>query len=603
MSQVQTVKAATDIVQVLGERLQLQRSGTSWRALCPFHGERSPSFFVNEQFQRYKCFGCGESGDVFTFLEKYDGMTFGEAMKYLADRAGITLTSYQATPADEQRDRLLTILDLAKEYYHYVLTEHPAGEKARQYLKERGVTQETIKVFQLGYSLPAWEGLLSYIHKKKKYDLDDLVASGLIIQSQRDGKRHYDRFRDRIMFPLANHRGQVVGFSGRLLEKQTKEAKYINTPETSLYHKGQMLYGFSELYQEIRKKKELIIVEGEFDVISSSQAHVNHVAAIKGSALTTDHLRLIQRVAERMLLALDADEAGVKATERAIALTEGTALEVRVLVVPEGQDPDDLARRDPAAWRELTKSSISAYDFLIQSAIKQLGADSPESKRQVVVKMGPILDRIKLSVEQDVYIKKLASLLQVKEESLRKDIKVVSQQTGRRFGQAAPPSKSQAEPATAVPLESTPTSRLQRYLLFLLLKQSPVAVAPQALLLAELSWHEPGIEAVARTITQQLQTNPQATSWSWDGVGEDIKARIFELSFDPELVNQLGEVDSAAELQRTIQMVTKSQIKDQLQHISQELSQLDDKNERTPADEQRQAELLTKIVQLQAKLK
>src|SRR5258708_805655 len=308
MSQISEVKQASDVVQIIGERVQLQHSGSNWRGLCPFHSEKSPSFFVSDQLQRYKCFGCGETGDVFTFLEKYDGMTFGEALQYLADRAGITLAQQSFSSEDDQRKRLMEILNLSKEYFHYLLTEHKTGEVAREYLKARGINSESIKIFQLGYSLPSWDGLIKYLYGKKKYGLADLEAAGLVFSWKTS--RHHGRFRGRLMFPLTDHRGRVVGFSGRVLEPKTKDAKYINSPETSLYHKGQMLFGFSQLYQSLRQENEAVIVEGEFDVISSAQAHVNNVVAVKGSSLSEDHMKLLSRTVTKVILSFDMDSAG-----------------------------------------------------------------------------------------------------------------------------------------------------------------------------------------------------------------------------------------------------------------------------------------------------
>lgn len=424
MSQVQTVKEATDIVQLIHERITLQRSGNSWRGLCPFHGEKSPSFFVNEQFQRYKCFGCGESGDAFTFLEKYEGMTFGEALTTLAKRAGIELTEFKQSKEDDDRARFLQLLTQAKEYYHYILTSHPVGEPARQYLKQRGITKESIMLFQLGYAPPEWDGLLHYLTKKKHATEADIKAIGLIITGQHG--RSYDRFRDRIMFPLKNHRGQVVGFSGRVLNPSEKEAKYINTPETSLYHKSKLLFGFSELYQEIRKQREVLVMEGEFDVISSAQAHVNHVVAVKGSVVTADHFALLKRAVDRVILSLDADSAGREASKRAITLAKAVDIEVRVLVVPSGKDPDELARTNPGAWREASKTSISVYEFLIQSALKLFDPATPEGKRAIMKEVGPAIAEISLVVEQDFYIKRLSELLRVSPELVRQDVQRIS---------------------------------------------------------------------------------------------------------------------------------------------------------------------------------
>ena len=307
MSQVREVKDANDILAVIGEKLSLQKAGTYYKGLCPFHNEKTPSFFVSEQFQRFQCFGCGAGGDVFEFLMKYDSISFYEALQALAGRAGITLKHEFKTEEDQQREQLLSCLDLAKEYYHYLLTQHQVGQPARDYLKNRGVTAQSIKLFSLGYALPKWDGLIQYLHHKKKYPLEILSKAGLIA-SHRTG-RFYDRFRGRLIFPLRNHRGQVVGFSGRLLDAQAKEAKYINSPETLLYHKSKMLYGFSELHRQLVTAGDAVVVEGEFDEISSTQAEVNNVVAIKGSAFTPDHAQLLKRLVSGVILALDADAA------------------------------------------------------------------------------------------------------------------------------------------------------------------------------------------------------------------------------------------------------------------------------------------------------
>ncbi|OGJ41036.1 MAG: DNA primase, partial [Candidatus Pacebacteria bacterium RIFOXYC1_FULL_39_21] len=352
MSQVQQVKDATDIVQLISERVKLVRSGSSYKGLCPFHSEKSPSFFVSEQIQRYRCFGCGETGDVYDFLQKYDGLTFAESLQHLADRAGIKLKDYQRTPEDDLRERLLEILHLTKEYYHYLLTEHKQGESARKYLKERKINSASIELFQMGFAPSGWDGLIKYLHHKKKYSLDDLQQAGLIIRG--GGGRFYDRFRGRIMFPLKDHRGRVVGFSGRLLDAEPKEAKYINSPETLLYHKSRLLYGFKELLSEIQKQEAVIVVEGEFDVISSAQNHVNHIVAIKGSALTSEQVKLLARIVKKIILSLDADNAGVEATKRAIEVIGDTDIELRVIdlsTLEAGQkDVDELARHDPQTW-------------------------------------------------------------------------------------------------------------------------------------------------------------------------------------------------------------------------------------------------------------
>ena len=354
---INKVKEATDIVAIIGERIKLNRSGGSYRALCPFHSEKTSSFFVNPIMQRYMCFGCHESGDCFTFLEKYENMSFSEALKYLALKAGIELEDWQATPQDHKRERLLASLSLAKEFYHYLLVKHALGQKAREYLTSRSISDETIFAFGLGASLPSWDGLTSYLTRKKGFSIEELVDAGLTIRSE-NGKA-YDRFRDRVMFPLTNSRGQVVGFSGRVLNAEEKTAKYINSPETVLYHKSELLFGFSQLHRFIKEKEEVLITEGELDVLSSYQAHVKNVVAIKGSAISENQVKQLSRIVKRIVFALDSDHAGIAATKRAIQIASDSDVTLRVLLLQGGKDPDDIAKHTPETWREMVKKSVN----------------------------------------------------------------------------------------------------------------------------------------------------------------------------------------------------------------------------------------------------
>jgi DNA primase len=593
-SQVTQVKEATDIVQIIGERLNLQRAGSSVRALCPFHSEKSPSFFISEQFQRYKCFGCGESGDVFTFLEKYEGMTFGEALQYLAERAGITLTSYQQTPEDDQRQRLLEILNLTKEYYHFLLTKHELGEPAREYLKNRGVTAESIRLFQLGYALPAWDGLLAYLNKKKKFSLADISLTGLSVSGKTG--RTYDRFRDRIMFPLTNHRGQVVGFSGRLLSKDAKEAKYINTPETQLYHKSEMLFGYSELYQEIRKKREVVVVEGEFDVISSAQAHVNNVVAIKGSALTQQHLQLVKRAADKILFSLDMDSAGVVATQRAIQLGRDHDLDMRVIILPGGKDPDELSRTNPAAWRDAVKASLSVYDFLIQAAAKQHNPKTAEGKRQIIDQLAPLIGTISHAVEQDVYVKRLAEVLEVREDLVRQDIDRFK--VGKQLGRPSATPKDTAKPKPAKP--ASRRARLEAYLLFLFF-QAPEALTMERLLqLQELELVSPGFSAVIKELL--ASPKPLNLAQAIKRFPTDQQQLVFEVSTQPEYLEMLETLDHEAEWKKTLTEVFQEQMKATITQINQQLEKLERQSPKTPELEAQETALLQEIVVLRQKL-
>lgn len=602
MSQIQEIKQATDLVQLIAERFPLQRSGTNWRGLCPFHSEKSPSFFVSEQLQRYKCFGCAESGDVFTFLEKYDGMTFAEALQYLADRAGITLTKVQFSAEDDQRKRQLEILNLTKEYYHFLLTKHEVGEPARQYLKERGATQESLKVFQIGYALPSWDSLLKYLHQKKKYNVADILGAGLIIENSTG--RTYDRFRDRIMFPLTDHRGRVVGFSGRVLNSTEKEAKYINTPETALYHKSQLLYGFSQLYQEIRKENEIVIVEGEFDVISSAQAHVNHISAVKGSALTEEHMKLLSRTVTKVILSFDQDKAGIAATKRAIEVAKPYELELRVIdfqSVAQDQrkkDPDDLARTQPQLWRQLVKSTISIYEFLIQAAAQQHDPQTPEGKRKIIDELAPVIGNISHAVELEYYVTRLAQLLQVKESIVRTDLqRFKAKKIMGRNSQAIAPSSERKE-VSEQPVESDRKSRLEDYVLFLFFQSAPEVTISRALLLREFSFTKVGVKQI---IEQLLQQKGEISLAEFAGrLAEDLQKTLFDLTYQTQYLDLLPNIDLDKEWKKSLTELKEIQVSKEVERIQAELDEIDRKSQKIPEDETRQSELLHQVVKLRS---
>lgn len=593
MSQVQRVKDAIAIEEVIGERVSLTRSGNYFRGLCPFHSEKSPSFFVSPQMQRFKCFGCAAAGDAFEFLQRYEGLTFYEALQLLAERAGITLEQSVASPADQERERLREALNLAKEYYHYILTKHEAGEPARAYLKERGISQESIKIFQLGYALPQWDGLINFLHGKKKYSLSELVKVGLIVANQRG--RQYDRFRDRIIFPLNDARGRVVGFSGRVLDPTIKTAKYINSPETEFYHKSQLLYGFSELFQEIRKKEELIVVEGEIDVISSSQAHVNHIVAIKGSALTPDHARIMRRVVERVILALDADDAGIEATKRAIPICTEAGLELRIIKVPEGKDPDELARKNPELWRKTAAQSLSVYAYLLEVALQQHDTATPEGQRKIIDELAPIFAHITHAVEKEFYLKKLAEALGVRMSIIQTDIAKFGQKKAGALGKSAP-AAADKKAGQAIPQakELTHRQRLERYLWHIWLTAELKQQRERWSQLQQLTWQLPQL---GQLITQINNLGKLTENWTQQ-LPTDQQQILFDIAYDPQLSTNLQAEKDGDAWSNVLQQLKKLLINDRVEEITRELDALDEKDELQPADEARQHELLEEIVKL-----
>lgn len=597
MSQVNQIKDAIDIVDVIGRRLDLKRSGSSYKALCPFHSENTPSFFVSPQIQRYKCFGCGASGDAIEFLEKYEGMSFVEALQKLADQAGIELKKFTKTKDDEIRESLLEILQWSARYYHYLLNEHKHGEKARSYLKERGIHQSSIKLFKLGYALSAWDGLFNYLTKKKKFKPELILQTGLIIKHK--SGRYYDRFRDRVVFPLKNHRGQIVGFSGRIIQQQDKQQpKYINTPETRLYHKAKTLYGYSELFQKIREKKAVVVCEGEFDVISSHQVHVSNVAAIKGSALTHEQAQLLERTVDKVILALDADPAGIKATKRAIEVIKDTDLDLRVIdlstVSSTGekdvtfQDADDLIQHDPKLWKKAVKESISAYDFLIEVNFRKYDADSAAGRRQIIDQLAPLINNIPHKVEQDFYLKELAAKLDVSVSILTEDIK--------KFGQTRQiAQKKQAD------LQINQTESKEDFLMFLLFNSEAEDVSFRAEELNSIGIDNPeGSELLSRLLEfdQEFELSSFAKT-----LPEDLKAALMEWSQHPEFSKNVENINFKKQWRTALTGYRHIKIKKEIAQINQKIEKLDSKPDKTEEEESQLSDYLDQVVKLTNKLK
>lgn len=418
--QVEQVKSKVDIVEIIGERVVLKKAGRHFKGLCPFHSEKSPSFIVSAERQSFKCFGCQEGGDVISFLQKYDGYSFYEALETLAKRVGITLESYRPTSQDAYRKRLLEIMSLASEYYHFLLTKHKSGEEAREYLKSRGIGSEAIAQFNLGYAPRSWRSVSDFLIIKKKYAPEDLEAAGLVIR--KDNNNFYDRFRGRVIFPLKDHKGIVVGFSGRTLLKDEKEAKYINSPETQLYSKSRMLYGLWENREQIRKENGIVLVEGELDVIPSWQAGVKNVAAIKGSAFTSEQAQLMTRFTKNVYMSLDSDSAGQEAIKRAVVIAEQMDLSIRVVQIKGGKDPGDVATSNPRSWREMVKGAVLYWDFLIDSAFERNDPKTGEGAKAISIEVIPAIAQISNSVMRAHYVSELAKKLKVPEESIYSEI-------------------------------------------------------------------------------------------------------------------------------------------------------------------------------------
>lgn len=426
MDQVDEVKQKTDIVSVIGERVKLNKAGKNFKGLCPFHSEKTPSFIVSPELQIYKCFGCNEFGDVISFLQKFDGMEFYEALKYLADKAGVKLKPIAGANIG-QKEKLYELNKLVARFYSYFLLEKTLGRKALSYLSEdRGLKMETIKHFNLGFSPDDSRILVNFLIGKKKYKKEDLVSSGIFYGS-RAGLQ--DRFRGRVIFPLFDHRGNVVGFAGRLMPGAKLDlAKYINTPETPIYHKSSILFGMNITKDEIKKLREAIIVEGELDMISSWQAGVGNVVAIKGSSLTEEQVRLISRFADKITLSLDSDTAGSAASKRGIGVAMREGLEIRVCEHGDYKDPDEIARKNPELYKKNIKNAVGAWEYLINLPFKKYDLSTSMGSAKISKEIISVLTSIPDKIVQAKFVESAAKKLQIPSSAIYEELSGVKEE-------------------------------------------------------------------------------------------------------------------------------------------------------------------------------
>lgn len=419
------VKLRTDIVSVIGERIELKKAGRNYKAICPFHGEKTPSFMVSPELQIFKCFGCGEAGDVFAFLEKYEGMEFKEALKYLADRAGIKLQNVSFGEGSE-KEKMIEINTQALRFYNYLLVGHPVGKKALEYLThDRGLKKETIDEFQLGFSPENSYAMKKFLVEKKKFSPADIEKAGIGLVR---GENIYDRFNGRIIFPLFDHRGNPIGFAGRVLPWDKRETgKYINSPETPVYHKSSVLFGLNLTRGLIKKKKVAIIVEGELDAISSYQAGIKNVVAIKGSALTEEQVRLLARFAPKFILALDADMAGDAAARRGLTIAGNLGVEVRVAEITGYKDPDEAARGNIESYKNDLIHARVVWDYLIDSVFARFKSETGAGKAKISKELTPILAEIEDKIVQAHYMNVVARKLGVPLEAVTDEVAKATQ--------------------------------------------------------------------------------------------------------------------------------------------------------------------------------
>jgi len=419
-SDLEEIKSRLNIVDVVGSYIKLEKAGINYRARCPFHNEKSASFFVSPSRQLWHCFGgCNEGGDIFKFVMKIEGVDFVDALKILADKAGVTLRKDTGDwqKIKNERQVLIDLLERSAKFYIAQLEKSKTGKEAIEYLLKRGMKEETIKDWRLGYAPDTWTGLADYLIGQG-FEREDIVNAGLGIK--KDAQKFFDRFRSRIMFPICDLNSQVAGFTGRIFNSDD-EAKYLNTPNTLLYDKSRALYGMDKAKMEVRQKDFCVLVEGNVDCIMSHQAEIKNCIAVSGTALTPLHLGIIKRYSSNLVLAFDMDLAGNNATKKGIDLAIKNGFNVKVISMVAEKDPADIILLEgEEKWRDLVNSAKPINEFYFELAFKNRNSEILEDKKKIIADLLPILKKIDNNIEQSYWIENMSQRLKIKDEDIRR---------------------------------------------------------------------------------------------------------------------------------------------------------------------------------------
>ena len=423
-TQIDDIKSKLDIVSVILPYIpSLKRSGHNYFGLCPFHKEKTPSFSVNSELGLFKCFGCGEGGDVIKFIEKIEGIDFIKALEIAANRAGVQLV-HQTNPLqihDAQiRTKILQANSLTTEFFNYILLKHAQGKTGREYAEQRKLTKEAIQLFNIGFAPSGYENLKTFL-KKRGFDEKDLVSWGLLVEKN---GRIYDKFRNRLMFPVTDHQGDVVGFSGRLIDPEDKGPKYLNSPETPVYKKSKILFGLFQAKEFIRKAGFAVLVEGNIDILSSHKAGVPNIVAPLGTALTLEQLNLLKRYTDTVYFALDTDSAGQKALIKDLTLIDQIGMNAFVIDIKEFKDVDEMIING-GNWKEATTRPVELVLYFLNSLQKKYDLSKPQEKRKYITQILEILSKIHDPVLVGDYLNKLEDIVKIEANILYSELQKV----------------------------------------------------------------------------------------------------------------------------------------------------------------------------------
>ena len=428
-SSVEQIKERLSVNDVVGSYVKLEKAGSNYKARCPFHNEKTPSFFVSPSRGSYYCFGCNAKGDIFSFVEQFEGLDFVGALKVLAQRAGVELVR-ENPKAKSEKDRLYAVLEVATEFFEKSFT---ADTEAKEYLAKRGVKEETVKNWRLGFAPDSWRALYDEL-VKKGFSPDEMIKAGLVKKSDKAGGGFYDMFRGRVMFPIFDSSERVIGFSARILPRldDGKTGKYINSPETALFNKSRVLYGLNKAKFDIRKRDYSIMVEGQMDLVMSHQAGFTNTVAVSGTALSSDtvsdgavtNLGLAQRLSNNIILAFDSDEAGFKASGRNAKIALSLGMDVKVAKMPKDDDPADIILRDSEEWKMIIKNSKHVIDFSLETLLEK-NLESRKLGMEVQALILPYIKALKSAIDQSHFVTKVSKATAIKEEALWAELKKV----------------------------------------------------------------------------------------------------------------------------------------------------------------------------------
>ena len=561
MDQATEVREKIDIVSFISEYLPLKKAGRNFKTNCPFHNENTPSFVVSPERQIWHCFGCNKGGDAFTFLMEYENMEFPEALRALAKKAGVTIHETEFRKGQySEKEKLFTINNQALKFYHYILTELPAGKAALSYLiDKRKINKGIIDTFELGFSPASGTALSDYLTKKKGYQNKDLLMAGVSFER---GGRVYDFFRNRIIFPLFDHRGNVTGFSARALS-DSDQPKYINTKETAVYHKGSMFFGLNGAKDEIKQKQDAIIVEGEFDAISLFMEGIKNVVAIKGTALTENQVNLLARFTPKVTLCLDQDNAGIEATRRSLEVIEKKGLVAAMIVVNDAKDPDEAVKKNPLAFKKAIKESVGVYDYFIEKFTKDNNKDTADGKRVITDSLLPLFVNIANEVIKEHYLKKLSSVLDISVESLNKEVDKLQKK------------ELQQDDKIIIPKKDKRTRRevLEEYLLSLIIQnENPKEVIEEnKLMLSEYQFETTSLQKLLENLTKEFENREKldikdfSKSLSKELIQSFDTCYLFPL---PKFLDEKSEKEEAAKVLKELMTLF---VKDKIRMISEEI--------------------------------